>query len=417
MPDAYPTVAVLLGAGASADAGIPTTATMTQEIRALLQWPRRNPLLFDYVSHILDADVARRRNAAKPSEVVPVVDIERLFASVELLIDRHDQPWSPFVGTWSSGLESFASSGDRPNRRHHEETRLNTAINTALHQVSRGNFRNQNLGDSIKRVIDAALESIDIPDVSVALTRLRHEMIESLAEILVPRNDVSYLGEFATLAEAQGAVTVATLNYDRTVELAAEALGATCDTAIETWLVDEHAWPSNGIRLLKLHGSIDWVLGVGDGPLPLTTVRPLEDQERATRPAIVFGEGGKLRSEGPYLELLHRWTRALEESDRLLIVGYSFRDDHVNEGIARWFNQAENRRIVLLAPDDLPDGWQAQRRYPVLARLVGVNRSQRPTDEPPPRRFWHVQATARDGLAEAIQIAREPNAWARLATE
>jgi hypothetical protein len=29
------------------------------------------------------------------------------FAAVALLIDRHEQPWSPFVATWSPALESL----------------------------------------------------------------------------------------------------------------------------------------------------------------------------------------------------------------------------------------------------------------------------------------------------------------------
>ncbi len=43
--------------------------------------------------------------------------------------------------------------------------------------------------------------------------------------------------------------------------MASERVGADCDTGIETWLSQgEFGWTSAGLRLLKLHGSINWVL-------------------------------------------------------------------------------------------------------------------------------------------------------------
>jgi hypothetical protein len=62
------------------------------------------------------------------------------------------------------------------------------------------------------------------------------------------------------------------------------------------------------------------------------------EKQRYDQPAVVFGEAGKLRSEGPFLELLLAWAAALKRAANLLVVGYSFRDQHVNELIARWFN-------------------------------------------------------------------------------
>jgi hypothetical protein len=80
------------------------------------------------------------------------------------------------------------------------------------------------------------------------------------------------------------------LNYDQSVEKVAELMGEECDTAIETWLErGELEWAQSGLRLLKLHGSIDWV------------AEQTQESGWLERPAVVFGEAGKLRSEGPYL--------------------------------------------------------------------------------------------------------------------
>lgn len=72
---------------------------------------------------------------------------------------------------------------------------------------------------------------------------------------------------------------------------------------------------------------------------------PDEEPSREHEPAVVFGEGGKLQYEGPYLELLLAWSAQLREASDLLVVGYSFRDQHVNEAIARWLVAHPARRV------------------------------------------------------------------------
>jgi hypothetical protein len=153
---------------------------------------------------------------------------------------------------------------------------------------------------------------------------------------------VLYLTPLVDLARLQGPMSIATLNYDRSVEEISDAHDYPCDTAIDTWLSSGALeWPVDGIRLLKLHGSIDWIIdesyGRGDGlpTMRIVTAAPEREVSYAERPAIVFGEVGKVRSEGPFLALLMAWAAALDDADVLLVVGYSFRDTHVNEIIAR----------------------------------------------------------------------------------
>jgi SIR2-like domain len=186
-------------------------------------------------------------------------------------------------------------------------------------------------------------------------------MLRSLFDLLSidDRSKVAYLAPLIELGRRQGSLTIATLNYDRSIENAAELLGEPCDTGIETWLTQGAlTWPDNGLRLLKLHGSIEWVAeppGTTAGELPTQRIRKVtgaEEKQWYEAPALVFGEAGKLRSEGPYLELLLGWSSQLQRADRLLVIGYSFRDDHVNEVIARWFNTDQNRRIVVVDPSD-----------------------------------------------------------------
>jgi hypothetical protein len=82
-------------------------------------------------------------------------------------------------------------------------------------------------------------------------------MIRSMFQIL--RIDdpsrTEYLSPLTDLVRKQGSLTIATLNYDRSVENVAEAAGEPYDTGIETWLESGVLdWPEKGLRLLKLHG-------------------------------------------------------------------------------------------------------------------------------------------------------------------
>ena len=111
------------------------------------------------------------------------------------------------------------------------------------------------------------------------------------------------------------------------------------------------------MKLLKLHGSVDWFSHRSDsaGELPHVRFMTLAHERAYGEPAVIFGEGSKLRAEGPFLELLLAWATDLNDAESLLVVGYSFRDPHVNETIARWFNAEDTRAIVLLSTSDLDD--------------------------------------------------------------
>jgi hypothetical protein len=182
-----------------------------------------------------------------------------------------------------------------------------------------------------------------------------------------------------------------------------------------------------------LHGSIDWVLEGDDpddefqgfrnhappGELPFARIRALGAGETVTpipRPAVVFGQGGKLRSEGPFLELLLKFSSELQVAGTLLVVGYSFRDDHVNEIIARWFSgqdgPVEGRRIVVLDPGEAESTFAT-----LVRRLQGKRRQRRERNaegeniqivEEEPGRVAVISRTAREGLADAVRLSRSP---------
>ena len=69
---------------------------------------------------------------------------------------------------------------------------------------------------------------------------------------------------------------------------------------------------------------------------------------------MMFGQRNKLTAEGPFLDALRTFRQELGSATTLTIIGYSFRDDHINQYIAAWFNVDSDHRIrIVNGPDFL----------------------------------------------------------------
>jgi hypothetical protein len=291
---------VLLGAGASVEARVPAAFEMTDAIRRRLneanyERDRLGPA-FDFVCERLSSDASSGAQ-----------DIERVFSAVGMLSERETLEVSPFVERWVR---------DAWDRR-------------------------QGLGQELRDGIYAALGM---------------RMLTELRELVATtRKQVSYLKPLVRFAADPRRATVATLNYDLSVERSGEAAGVAVNTGIDHWVNSGRwDWPATGVRLLKLHGSIDWAWEndpPDEGRLPSRYVKQVSaSTSDVSAPAMVFGLRGKLRAEGPFLSLLSEFESHLERSSRLVVIGYSFRDDHVNQAIRRWAFEDRGSQIVLIDP-------------------------------------------------------------------
>jgi hypothetical protein len=185
-------------------------------------------------------------------------------------------------------------------------------------------------------------------------------MIEQLRDLVrTTYKQLTYLHLSCAAAIHPRASPSQPLNYDRSIEQAAEHLGIPV-RAEPPEKPDPRFFQSEGVRLLKLHGSIDWAWDDTDGERGTMTqhrVRRVEAGDTSSgRPALVFGSRAKLQAEGPFLALLAQFEEALSWSRRVIVVGYSFRDPHINEMIRRW--TMESGEIIIVDPsiaDDRPD--------------------------------------------------------------
>jgi hypothetical protein len=181
---------------------------------------------------------------------------------------------------------------------------------------------------------------------------------------IADKDKVEYLKPLVNAAKRCG-IPIVTLNYDNSVELSADSLNINYDDGIGRWsdTGSFHRSPnaiSESVDLIKIHGSIDWRLtGCASSGMHLTREaasnmeKPRNDtMSRRGWPmkppasTIIFGGKNKLTASGPFLDLLFWFRQELRLSNELIVIGYSFRDDHVNQSILSWLRTSPTNRIV-----------------------------------------------------------------------
>lgn len=135
-------------------------------------------------------------------------------------------------------------------------------------------------------------------------------------------------------------------------------------------------------------------------------------QPPRAQPAMVLGDREKLESLPITLSLISDFQNALSRATRLVIVGYSFGDQHINNIVGNWLDQNESRSVTIFSPytffidritgDNFAD------------RLVVLSYDGSKTDLP---RVNGVAATAGVGLTRALGGGPAPFADMRIRLE
>jgi hypothetical protein len=371
----------LLGAGSVVDAGIPASTAMTKAIVDRVGASHTGDLSLA-LNFAVGAMIAH--DAARGANPYIGVDVERLFAAVQMLASREDSEVAPFVASWAPALD-LVGTETQEFARDFGET-FTRALTSRFP------------GDITNVFRQAVLSVLPGHDGGEVYRRLEQDMVCRLRDLTaVDPNKVGYLAPILNTGGG-GALRVATLNYDRSVEELALRAGLQVDTGIEAWSGGfDWQWNEDGaVQLLKLHGSIDWHLrqewGAGALPEPRVEVGQrdmhITDPKKADDgsfrvfrhpPAVVFGQRGKLRAEGPFLAMLRAFDAFLATSDHLIVVGYSFRDDHINSAIARWVNGTQETRLTIVDPAFPPApayGLNADGFLPRLRRCMTVQEAK-----------------------------------------
>lgn len=227
---------VLLGAGASVPAGIPTAVKMTSDMLALASG-HHDPLI-GRTMHVI-CGTLQAYAAARGLSRAFMPDIERVLDATHQLRDREDLELTPFIAAWNPAVQalresSFAKSGPE----------IASMAISELSRIGRSStIEPRDLVDCLERAFNALADELGVDNKSendpawVPFEKLRLFLTSKLIELAWLNNpkNLAYLSPLIKRGR-QERITIATLNYDNTIEMKASEDCITIDTGLRSWI-------------------------------------------------------------------------------------------------------------------------------------------------------------------------------------
>lgn len=135
------------------------------------------------------------------------------------------------------------------------------------------------------------------------------------------------------------------------------AFSESMDVSENKWQIIDHF-----VYLYKLHGSINWIWSESDGQL--FSIKELQDVSFSTlsksksENIMIYPSHVKQNASlsSPYTDLFREFKYKLSKSNSVLIVaGYSFSDEHINNIIYQSLAKTSFRLVILGRPDTFQD--------------------------------------------------------------
>jgi tetratricopeptide (TPR) repeat protein len=174
------------------------------------------------------------------------------------------------------------------------------------------------------------------------------------AEGIVPSENISYLEHFLGFVTDYKPLDIFSVNYDISVEQFCNTFKTSYTDGFDNkWnpkLFEENRFD---IRLYKLHGSIMWYRTDRGDYVKIPTLSRHSETELITgerADTLMLYPMRKWEYAEPLLELLLVLKRRLENAGFVIVVGYSFRDDHIRNIF--WDAAIRNPKlnIILISP-------------------------------------------------------------------
>lgn len=285
----------ILGAGSSAEAGIPVSSKMISNVEKNLSNEKSEWTNFLSLYNYLKSSILYSRGIFGDFDKSNF-NIEQLLIIISILKHKDRNPIYPFIGTWDLRLIDLAGK-DFSNLLEFEKL-------------------------------------------------IRKELITWVS----PRQyePANYFSGFESLKnEINQTLKVFTLNYDLCFE---KVIG---EDNIETGFGDGNEWHYSNFNeesnpkdffLYKLHGSINWYLDSD-------TNRLCKNENIETeKPQLIFGQEHKLQSTDPYFFYSSELRKSTLDCKIITCIGYSFEDTYINGILAQ--SLISNKDIVLLNVND-----------------------------------------------------------------
>jgi hypothetical protein len=165
---------------------------------------------------------------------------------------------------------------------------------------------------------------------------------------------IDYLWTLVGLSD-NGKMDIFTVNYDGIIEAFCEKKGINfTDGFAPNW--NSKLFDSADIKIFKLHGSLYWLRSesgkffkVPVKGLSVTDVKYLTDE--TVSEMMIYPALDKDKQSEVYLWLFRRFIDGLNQSDILVVIGYSFRDKEITFNIRDAINRNPRLWVVLVSPN------------------------------------------------------------------
>lgn len=239
---------------------------------------------------------------------------------------------------------------DVVNLSRYVDTKLRDNPNYAIliDELTKAGKNKENIEDTLSFVRSLYLVSKggDVRGLSqLALSDLEKSIcsqIVSRLDVQLPNTESPYhrLGKWIKSIDRKVAVEIFTTNYDLLAEQALEDLGVpyfdgfvgSRKSFFDLRAVEDGQIPRHWSRLWKIHGSINWVQETVDKRTQVhrSSVVEKEASHLIYPSHLKYEQSRKM----PYLALMDQLSRFIRKKSSFLILsGYSFNDEHVNDTI------------------------------------------------------------------------------------
>lgn len=284
----------LLGAGASADAGIPVLSKMEDDVNDFIE---NNPDWKKYYQlyHLLKASY---NYSYEIQGKKPYFNLEILLNIIQELMKKEEHPIYPFIGSWI----------------------------VKFNEVIKEDFK--------------LLENFD--------SDIRKKLVEWVTVDNKRRQNLDYFNSLLDFRkEMNFPLHIFSLNYDLCVELALKE--AVVERGFD--ITEEGYWNFRRFLqldedidafLYKLHGSVDWKRDKQSQKLTFSNAE-------TNNPDWIFGTQYKMQYIDPYLFLFSEFRRRIFDAKLVICIGYSFYDEHINGVISDSLRDDKERKILSVA--------------------------------------------------------------------
>lgn len=288
-------IIIILGAGASADAGIPVTSKMVKDVEEFIgnnedkDWSQFKNLYYLVKSSVEFSYGIQGKYVN--------FNIETLLNILYELEKKEMHPLYPFIGSWS----------------------------VRFNEIIKDNF---NLIIDFKNKIIQQLKTWIQPD-NLKLSEYYKKLSEFQKQIQFP-------------------LKIFTLNYDLLIEKNLSEI------TIERGFDDNKKWnyklfserpEEPEIYLYKLHGSLDWERD------KITQIVKCVDNI-PNIPDLIFGTQYKMQYIDPYLFLFSEFRHYALKAKLIICIGYSFSDEHINAILSQALKNKTETKIYAVNIDD-----------------------------------------------------------------